>query len=632
MHTTPSHLLTLSNRFQSALKPLIIGLLGLSSLSLLSGCSQLPKSFGDTNQSQPATTPSSTDLKASTFVAPIKPNDTRILGLDSKEEIHQRAITEPEQLAEQSITPLVYHDVWDEIASNLTLGDEHLDDFSDYVTYYQKKPNYLKRVSERAQPYLHYIFSEVKKRDMPYEMALLPIIESGFQVTAKSHQNALGLWQFIPQTGHLYGLERNWWYEGRQDVVQSTEAALSYLRKLYDLNNDDWLLALASYNGGIGNVWKAAKKFKKKNPTVETPSFWQIRPYLPKETQHYVPQLLAVAHTLENRAEFNQVLEPVSNTAFFEVIQLEKQIALDKVALLSGTPNQILAQLNPGYLRPATPPNGPHTIVLPVEHATVFQQQLAADDSVFDIQWTKHKIRSGDTLGEIAQKYKTSASAIKKLNNMRNSTIRVGKTLLIPLPQQYAKTFNVETKTKPVYKGSKFEHTVQSGESLWTIAHYYNTDTKTLCQWNNIGVRTPLRKGQKLEIRSNQYGKQKSYTLKKGESLWTVAQKFDVSTTELSRWNNIKRSQTLQPGMKLTIWQPKSVKLSSKKDNRQNDMSALLESKNFKQYTVKSGDSLWDIAVANKVSTKVIAAYNAIPEKATLKPGQLLKIPYVQNT
>lgn len=631
MHKSQPHLTTLSSPIRSPLKPIIIGLLSLSSLSLLSGCSQLPKSFEHSSTTKQIDS-SSTDLKARTFIAPAEPTDTRILGLDSKEEIHQRAITEPAQLASQPNTPLVYHDVWEEIASNLTLGDAHLDDFSDYMAYYQKRPKYLKRVSKRAQPYLHYIFSEVKKRNMPYEMALLPIIESGFQVKAKSHQNALGLWQFIPQTGHLYGLERNWWYEGRQDVVKSTQAALSYLKKLYDLNNDDWLLALASYNGGIGNVWKAAKKFKKKNPSVENPSFWQIREYLPRETQHYVPQLLAVAHALQNRATLNQELEPISNKAFFEVIQLDKQIALDKVALLSGTPNHVLAKLNPGYLRPATPPNGPHTIVLPIETAATFQQKLAADSSVFDIQWTKHKIRSGDTLGEIAQTYKTSSSAIKKLNNMRNSTIRVGKTLLIPLPQQYAKTFNADTKAKPRYKGPKFEHTVKSGESLWTIAHYYNTDTKTLCQWNNIGVRTPLRTGQKLVIRSNQYGNQKTYTLKRGESLWTVAQKFNVTTKQLSRWNNIKRSQTLQPGMKLAIWQPKSVKLSSQKGNAKQSVTALLKSKKFKRYTVKSGDSLWDIAMANNVSTQVIASYNAIPEKAYLKPGQVLKIPYVQNT
>ena len=620
-----------------ARKPIIltlISVLGISTLGLLSGCSQLPKSFGQSESSNPTV---SSDLNPSVFKKSSQNpnsltnhNTNNLLGLDTKEAIHQGAI-EPELLIKQTVEARVYDDVWDEIASELTLGDHHYEDFSEYVDYYKKRPRYLKRVSERAQPYMHYIFSEVKQRNMPFEMALLPIVESAFQATAKSHQNALGLWQFIPQTGHLYGLKRNWWYEGRQDVVHSTEAALTYLKKLHDLNNDDWLLALASYNGGIGNVWKAVKKYKKKHPEVAQPNFWQIRPYLPKETQHYVPQLLAIAHTLENRIEFNQTLKVIDNKAFFKLVKLDKQISLDKVATLSGTPTTLLAKLNPGYLRPATPPKGPFHIALPIENLRAFEKQLAEDDSVFDIQWTKHKIRSGDTLGEIAQTYKTSSSAIKKLNNMRSSSIRVGKTLLIPLPQQYAHTFNQDAKETSIYNGPKFEHTVASGESLWTIARYYNTDTKTLCNWNNIGVRTPLRKGQKLEIRSNQYGQQQTYTLKKGESLWTVAKKFGVTTSDLSGWNKIKRSKTLQPGMTLTVWQPKSTSMPNKAV-RNDQVTALLGSKKFTRYTVKTGDSLWDIAQANKLSTKVIASYNKIPEKAYLKPGQVLKIPYVQNT
>ena len=604
---------------QSPLNALIVGF---CSLGLLSGCSQLPKSLGEF-----ASTPENSELTANikhSSIGQVAPNITNsMLGLDSKQEIHQRAITDPSELASQPEAPIYYANVWDEIASDLKMGDPHFNDFSSYLTYYKKKPHYLKRVSKRAEPYLHYIFSEVKNRNMPYEMALLPIIESGFQIKAKSHQSAVGLWQFIPQTGHLYGLEQNWWYEGRQNVVQSTEAALSYLKKLHDLNNDDWLLALASYNGGIGNVWKAVKKYKKKHPDVKQPNFWQIRPYLPKETQHYVPQLLAVAHAIKNRTEFKQTLQHIDNETYFKVSKLDKQISLDKVASLSGTPPKLLAQLNPGFLRPATPPNGPFNIVLPTKQHARFQNQLASDSSVFDIQWTKHKIRSGDTLGEIAQTYKTSSSAIKKLNRMRNSHIRVGKTLLIPVPQQYAKVFHAETQSKTSYKGPKFHHSVKSGESLWTIARYYNTDTKTLCNWNNIGVRTPLRTGQKLEIRSGKYGHQQTYTLQSGDSLWTVAKKFGVTTTELSKWNQIKRSKVLQPGMKLTVWQPQSNNTKT---------ARLLHSKQFKHYTVKSGDSLWNIAQANKLSTQLIARYNQIPEKAFLKPGQILKIPYDQNT
>ncbi|WP_373017747.1 LysM peptidoglycan-binding domain-containing protein [Thiomicrorhabdus sp.] len=583
------------------LKPLLASL---CSLGLLGGCAQLPQNQTDQT------------IQTDAYAAQ---NGHGKTAKNSRNHNHvDVVVTQDLNLLDQPKPAIVsYDNLWDEIASQLKLGDHHLDDFNEYLNFYLRNNRHLTRVSERAKPYLHYIVSEVKKRNMPYEIALLPIIESGFQPEARSHQRAVGLWQFIPQTAHLYGLEKNWWYDGRQDIVKSTQAALDYLQKLYKLNNDDWLLALASYNGGIGNVWKAVKKYQKKHPENTAPSFWEIRHYLPKETQHYVPQLLAVSYVIKNHEEYNITLEEIENKPYFNVVKLDKQVALDMVASISDTPNELLALLNPGYLRPATPPNGPYHIVLPLENHMQFEDQISKDDSIFDIQWTQHKIKSGDTLSEIALKYKTSASAIKKLNHMKNSSLRIGKTLMIPIPQHYAKVFVQKETQKPEYKGPKSIHTVRSGESLWTIAHFYNIDTKTLCKWNGIDVKTPLRTGQKLTIRSDQYGYQTEYTLEKGDSLWTVAKKFDVTTQQLSRWNGIRASKVLQPGMKLTVWQPSDSKKPTAK---------------FRNYVVKAGDSLWNIAKANNLSTKTIARYNQLKEKAFLKPGQVLKIPYDQET
>lgn len=587
------------------LSPLVAAL---CSAAILSGCSLSPKEESPSSSATVVKPEENLSLSGSPLANRDKALDKQLVQTDHNLTIKPNA------------TPEHYDNVWDEIASNMSMGNRHQEAFEGYLNFYLKNHKHLTRVSERAQPYLHYIFSEVKKRGMPYEIALLPIIESAFRPEARSHQSAVGLWQFIPQTGHLYGLERNWWYDGRQDVIQSTQAALDYLQKLYELNDDDWLLALASYNGGIGNVWKAAKKYRRKHGQKEPATFWQIRNYLPKETQHYVPQLLAVAHAVKHRDLFGLKLEPVANQPFFEVFELEKQVALDKVASLSDTPSTLLAQLNPGYLRPATPPNGPHHIILPIDRRDRFSEHLDKDDTLFDIQWTRHRIQRGDTLSEIAQAYNTSSNAIKKLNGLKNNRIRIGKTLMIPLPQQYAKKFNQDTQTRNRYSGPKFIHTVKSGESLWKIARYYNTDTKTLCRWNNIGVRTPLRKGQELEIRSGQYGKQIEYTLQKGDSLWIVARRFNVTTTELSRWNGLKRSQTVHPGMKLAVWLPGSAP------------DGVAKTKGYKQYVVKTGDNLWLIAKANNLSTRAIARYNKITENAYLKPGQVLKIPYDQET
>ncbi len=561
--------------------------LSLSALLLLSGCMTLPTDSVPTQKSQSNVQSMVITPLSLQAVADITPDDHKPLDIS------------------QTFHPII----WDEMHDQFHLATDNLGHYDSHLSYFQNNPLYLKRVSQRSKPYLHFILSEVKKRNMPYELALLPIVESSFQATAQSHQSAVGLWQFIPSTAHMYGLDQNWWYDARQDTIQSTQAALDYLQKLYALNDNDWLLSLASYNAGIGNVYKAIKKYKKKHNLPDaTPSFWDIKPYLPEETQRYVPQLLAVSHTINHADDFGIKLEPVENSPFFTEIELNQQITLSKAAKLSGISEEQFCILNPGYLRPTTPPKGPFNILLPVEHAENFKQFLAEEHSLFDIQWMRYQINPGDSLGHIAEKYHTSRQAIQSLNGLKDHRIRAGKTLLIPIPIQYiSKIERVSNKSQ--YKGAKKIHTVQSGDSIWSIGRYYNVDTKTLCMWNNIKVETPLRKGQKLEIHSAQYARKLTYTLKKGESLWIVAQKYKVTTHNLIRWNNIKQSKTIQPGTQLSIWQPK------------------LPVAQHKKYQVKNGDNLWNIAEANQVSAKQLASYNNLSLKSYLKPGQVLKIP-----
>ncbi len=409
--------------------------------------------------------------------------------------------------------------IWDEMHDQFHLAADNLGHYDSQLNYFQKNPDHLNRVSKRSKPYLHFILSEVQKRDMPYEMALLPIIESSFQPTAYSEQSAVGLWQFIPSTAHLCGLDQNWWYDGRQDTIQSTQAALDYLQKLYALNNNDWLLALASYNAGIGNVYKAIRKYKQKHTLKDAqPTFWDIQSYLPKETQNYVPQLLAVSHIINQADNWGIELEPVENSPFFTEVELKQQITLSEVAKLSGVSKELFCTLNPGYLRPTTPPKGPFNILLPVKRVAHFKQLLAKKNNLFDIQWMRHKIKPGDSLGLLAEKYHTSRKAIQNLNGLKDNRIFAGKTLLIPVPTQDADKVERFTNKAP-YKGIKKIHTVSSGDSLWSIGRYYNVDTRTLCRWNNIEIQTPLRKGQKLEIRSANYDNQLTYTIKNGESL-----------------------------------------------------------------------------------------------------------------
>ena len=507
--------------------------------------------------------------------------------------------------------------IWDEMHGEFHLTTEHLGEYDSTIQYFKKRPHFLDRVSKRAKPFLYHIFSEVKRRNMPYEIALLPIIESSFRSTARSHQAAGGLWQFIPSTAHMYGLDQNWWFDGRQDAILSTKAALDYLQKLYRLNDNDWLLALASYNGGIGNVNKAVRKYKKrtKNPKSK-PDFWDIRPYLLKETRHYVPQLLGVSHVINHAREFNLPLEPIENRPFFSLVKLEKQTTLNKVAKLSGVTEKELIDLNAGYLRPTTPPKGPYSILLPIKNAERLEDAISRNSSLFDIQWIKHVIKPGESLSVIAKSYSTSSKAIKNINGMRNSNIRAGKTLLIPLPHEYANKIK-SLASKNQYRGAKKIHTVQLGDSIWSIARYYSVDTRELCRWNRIGIRSPLRKGQKLEIRSDRYGYTVEVKIKKGENLWTLAKRYNVTSKELLRWNNIKKSKAIAPGTLLTIWQSNTKGKGTVAKNGQH-----------RQYKVQRGDNLWNIARANQVTAKILASYNNLPINGSLHPGQVLKIPF----
>lgn len=528
-------------------------------VTLISGCSHLPSQ-------SPSQTEGETS-KASSKAAPLKLpiNDPVIeetpatISFENTIEVTNKRFSGLKQdanLSNHLQHALVfqaptepYHDLWQKLSQHIFIAPAHLNQYKNYQRYYLKNKSHLKRVSKRAKPYLHFVMQEIDKRHMPYEIALLPVVESGYYPFAKSYVSASGLWQFMPATGYMYGLHRNWWYDGRQDVYHSTQAALRYLQKLYVLNDYDWLLALASYNGGYGNVLKAKKKYRKKHPNGNA-DFWQIRPYLPKETQHYVPQLLAISNLVANQAQYGIELEPIANQPYFKTIEIRQQLSLPKIAKATQTKLEALQILNPGFLRMATPPQGKHKLLLPIDVADALESDLLNNPKNYRVKWARHKIQSGESLSVIAEKYGTSSKQIRQLNGMKNNRIRAGKTLLIPVPESYKLA---KTKTKK-YRGKKHTHKVKSGESLWTIAKYYNTTPRKLCEWNRISIRDPLRKGQKLVIHSNKYGRKLSHTIKKGESLWTVAKKYKVTTTELCNWNGIKKSHVLQPGKRLNVW------------------------------------------------------------------------------
>lgn len=462
------------------------------------------------------------------------------------------------------------HSIWPRVREGFEI-DTHLDHpwVQTQLDWYSRHPEYLFRTMTRAEPFLHYILEEAEKRDLPTELVLLPIVESAYQPFAYSHGRAAGIWQFIPSTGRLYGLEQTWWYDGRRDIYASTQAALSYLQNLNKLFDGDWTLALAAYNSGSGTVQRAIRKNKKAGKPTD---FWHLT--LPKETRAYVPKLMALKELIENSELYDISLRCIPDAPGFIPVDTDSQIDLALAAELAELDVDTLYEYNPAFNRWATSPDGPHRLLLPYENAEIFKANLAKMPDDQRVQWKRHKIKNGETLSHIAVKYNTTVKELRKINSISGNNIRAGQHLLIPVASRGQSTYTLSSsqRLKAIQSNGKknktrVNHYVQSGESFWTISRKYNVNMHSLAKWNGMAIRDPLGQGQKLVVWTSNSsstsapGKRKpsqtiqpiSYTVRNGDSLSRIASRYSVSISDLHRWNSIK-GKYLQPGQKLRLY------------------------------------------------------------------------------
>lgn len=445
--------------------------------------------------------------------------------------------------------------IWPLITSEFKL-DRHTDKKSvkEKINYYAKHPEYLNRVVNRATPFLYHIVEEIKKRDMPMEIALLPVVESAYQPFAYSPSHASGLWQFISSTGKIYGLKQNWWYDGRRDPIAATSAALDYLENLHNRFND-WTHALASYNTGENKVAREIKKNKRAGKPTD---FFSLKLY--KETRGYVPSLLAISEIFANPEKYNLKLKAVPNQPYFETVDTKGQIDMAIVAESTGLSMEEIYNLNAGFNRWATPPDGPHRIILPINKADTFRQKLASLSASERITWQEHIIKKGETIDKIAQRYGSSITAIKDVNRIQSNVIRTGNTLLIPKSQKPLKEYSL-TQTQRYGKPSgsnKTVHKVKRGDSLWNISRTYGVTVDKLCKWNGLNKRSILKPGQKLVLwlkgkPSSSGASQTTYRVKQGDNLWDISRRFNVTVANLRKWNGLNKRSLLKPGQKLII-------------------------------------------------------------------------------
>lgn len=470
-----------------------------------------------------------------------------------------------------AVVPAEPQDLLDRLREGFALPPETRESVAQQADWFARHGDYLERVLTRARPYLPHVAAEVESRGVPAELAFLPVIESAFDPFAYSHGRAAGLWQIIPGTGKRFGLKQNWWYDGRRDVVDSTRAALDYLEYLHGLFDGDWLLAVAAYNCGEGTVGRAIRR----NQAAGRPTdFWSLD--LPRETRGYVPRLLGLAAVLADPAAYELELPPMPDGPVFATVGLDSQIDLAVAAELAGIELAELQSLNPGFNRWATDPDGPHRLQLPLEAVDVFSVAVAELPASERVQWHRHEVRSGDTLGAIARRYRTTVGVLQSVNGLPGTQIRVGTHLMVPTSTRSLADYPLSADNRLASTQQRgrpgrvrSDYTVRGGDSLWTISRRHGVGVRELAAWNGMAPGDTLSVGRTLVVWQQGAAKpvasagrapgaapqlrKVNYTVRRGDSLSRIASNFRVSVADIKRWNNLDGKRYLQPGQRLVL-------------------------------------------------------------------------------
>lgn len=454
-----------------------------------------------------------------------------------------------------------YENLWHRVADSLNVQQQYEHASIDReLAWYLDHPRYLDRITTRAAPFMFAIVEEVEKRNLPLELALLPVVESAFDPTAYSPEHAAGLWQFIPATGRSYGLSSDWWYDGRHDPLASTRAALDYLQFLHDEFDGNWLLAIAAYNTGEGNVRRALRRSGQKPATAD---FWALR--LPAETRGHVPRLLAISRLIANADEFGIQLPALANTPYLEVVELDFQLDLATAAQVAEVDEELLKTLNAGYLQWATHPDYPQSIVVPRDRAQLLRNAVADMPADRRVAWDHYQIQRGDTLGGIARRFSTRVEVLQSVNNIRGTRIVAGRSLLIPrsgLSARSAGLIAAKAPGKPSPTPTSYR--IRRGDNLWRIARRYDLSSSDIAAWNGIALDSVLHPGQLLtlhptgylaaaDIKNGQEEQTINYSVIRGDSLDRIARRFNVTVDNLSDWNSLDPNALIYPGQEIRV-------------------------------------------------------------------------------
>jgi membrane-bound lytic murein transglycosylase D len=435
-----------------------------------------------------------------------------------------------------------------------------------HESWFAARPENVLRLAERSRPYLFHIVEELERRDMPMEIALLPMIESAFNSTALSPAAASGIWQFMPATGRHYGLKQDTWYDGRRDFTAATEAALDYLGKLY-LDFGDWQLALAAYNCGEGCVARAIRKNAQEGLPTDYASLT-----LPNETRHYVPRLLAIKNLIDKPDQYGIAINALPNQPYFNQVMLHSSMDIHSAARLADMSSDEFIALNAAFPRMLIRSDTPVRLLLPVGKADAFQRNLETGE--WDT-WKPYTAKKGERPAAIAKRFGISLARLEEYNSftLKRGKLARAQTILVPVKRRggvAAQNDMLALAAAPT------RHQVQRGDTLSSVALRYGLGMAALKAANpQLGTR--IKAGQTIHLplkataasetgaiqpASFRAGARKPartvhYTVRRGDTLHAIAKRFALSLADIKALNpSFTKRGTIRAGQRIIVGKP----------------------------------------------------------------------------